>query len=441
MADEEQMMSGEQFAQRRNAAPPAARRPADPAPGSEHRPGPVPNQPAPEPSGRPAPPASPYPGQPPQPPAPPTPPDQYAYDQAQAASQYPGQRIQRPDHDPGSADRPPQPAPQHAAPRNAPSPQASLPVRGPMSADEFLETRQRRAPLGPATWGWRGRVRKLTGGLVSPKMGKAEQEHTRNRALVQRSFEGPRTIVFVNPKGGAAKTTSVLMSGYTFGTVRGGGVVAWDNNETRGTLGVRGLRANHNNTARELLAARERFSDVFSARLGDLGGYVRSQGEAHFDLLASDEQPGVTGTIHADDFGSLHHLLNRFYRMVLVDTGNNIRAENWLAAVDNADLLVVTTTVREDTGYSGLWMLDALVAEGREDLVAKSITILSDPAATIDKELAASLSEAYASRSRVVCRVPFDPILVSGSVVDYGNLSRETRDAWLRACAAMAEAL
>ena len=47
-------------------------------------------------------------------------------------------------------------------------------------------------------------------------------------------------------------------------------------------------------------------------------------------------------------------------RVMVVDTGNNMRAENWLAAADAADLLVVTSTVREDTGYSGLWMLDAL---------------------------------------------------------------------------------
>ena len=59
---------------------------------------------------------------------------------------------------------------------------------------------------------------------------------------IQRAFDGPRTIAFLNPKGGAAKTTSVLVAGYTFGTVRGGGVVAWDNNETRGTLGIRGQR-------------------------------------------------------------------------------------------------------------------------------------------------------------------------------------------------------
>ena len=71
---------------------------------------------------------------------------------------------------------------------------------------------------------------------------------------MRQEFDGPRTIAFINPKGGAAKTTSVLAAGYTFGTVRGGGVVAWDNNETRGTLGIRAVRGTHANTTRELIA-------------------------------------------------------------------------------------------------------------------------------------------------------------------------------------------
>ena len=34
----------------------------------------------------------------------------------------------------------------------------------------------------------------------------------------------------------------------------------------------------------------------------------------------------------AQDFDAVHKLLERFYRVILIDTGNNMRAENWLAA-------------------------------------------------------------------------------------------------------------
>ncbi|HWM74700.1 MAG TPA: hypothetical protein VNQ53_13205 [Nocardioides sp.] len=334
-----------------------------------------------------------------------------------------------------------------AAPPSAPPPHAPPPAAPPedprrfMTATDFLDRRDGDKELGPANWGWRGRVRRWSGGLIKPQMGPKEETHELARHAIQKDFDGPRTIAFINPKGGAAKTTGVLAAGYTFGTVRGGGVVAWDNNETRGTLGIRGTRSSHRNTTRELLEDLGRFKDVYQSRIGDLGAFVRSQGDAHFDVLASDERPDVTGMIRADDFKEVHALLERFYRVLLVDTGNNMRAENWLAAAEAADLLVVTSTVREDTGYSGLWMLDALQDAGYADLKRKTISVISDPSPQVDDKLAHDLVQVYEQRTRAVYRVPYDPILVSGSVVPYAQLSEGTRESWLRACAGMAEAL
>ncbi len=324
---------------------------------------------------------------------------------------------------------------------SSPTEPAEGEVRRFMTATDFLDRRADQVEVGPATWGWRGSVRRWSGGIISPKMGPAELAFEQDRRTIQRDFEGPRTIVFLNPKGGAAKTTGVLAAGFTFGTVRGGGVVAWDNNETRGTLGIRGTRSNHRNTTRELLEDLEKFSDVYQARIGDLGAFVRSQGDAHFDVLASDERPDVTGMIRAKDFTAVHALLERFYRVILVDTGNNMRAENWLAAAESADLLVVTSTVREDTGYSGLWMLDALQDAGYDNLKHKTITVLSDPSSHVDQQLAHDLVQVYEQRTKSVYRVPYDPVLVAGSVVPYPQLSEGTRMAWLQACAGMAAQL
>ncbi len=329
--------------------------------------------------------------------------------------------------------------PPPAAPPAAP-PAGAEPRRF-MSATDFLDRRADAVEPGPASWGWRGRVRRWSGGTIKPRMGVAERAYEADRALIQKDFDGPVTIAFINPKGGAAKTTGVLAAGYTFGTVRGGGVVAWDNNETRGTLGIRGSRSSHTKTTKELLADLGKFSDVSQSRIGDLGSYVRSQGDAHFDVLASDESANVTGQIHAEDFNSIHQLMMRFYKVILVDTGNNMRAENWLAAADAADLLVVTSTVREDTGYSGLWMLDALQDAGYQNLKYKTVTVLSDPSSTVDGKLAADLVDVYQQRTRGVYRVPYDPALVAGSVLPYNQLSHGTRMSWLRACAGMASAL
>ncbi len=339
---------------------------------------------------------------------------------------------------PETARAPEQPQDTEGRPSWAEQPAPEPDVPRFMSATDFLERRTEQQGYGPPTWGWRGKVHRWTGGTISPRMGEEERQHAHDRSAIQRAFDGPRTIVFLNPKGGAAKTTSALVAGYTFGTIRGGGVVAWDNNETRGTLGIRGQRAGHGNTTRELLEDLERFNDVYQARIGDLGAFVRSQGDAHFDVLASDERPDVTGTIRATDFRAVHDLLERFYRLILVDTGNNMRAENWLAAAEAADLLVVTTTLREDTGYSGLWMLDALQDAGYQDLKHKTVTVLSEPSSHVDEQLAEDMVDVYEQRTKAVFRVPYDPALVSGSVIPYEQLTDATKKAWVRACAAMA---
>ena len=47
------------------------------------------------------------------------------------------------------------------------------------------------------------------------------------------------TVVVVQPKGGAGKTPTTICLSAAFGAHRGGYVVGWDDNETRGTLAVR----------------------------------------------------------------------------------------------------------------------------------------------------------------------------------------------------------
>ncbi|WP_149203725.1 MinD/ParA family ATP-binding protein [Actinotalea subterranea] len=294
---------------------------------------------------------------------------------------------------------------------------------------------------GPAEMGWQGTVRRLTGGLVAPAPGRPEQLHRTAVATVQRGLDGPKTIVVINPKGGAHKTTATLLLAATFGLHRGGSTLAWDNNETRGTLGWRSRAAAHHNTAVNLLQDLDKFADPGSARVGDLDSYVRSQGAAQFDVLASDEDAASAASIDAFAFRSLHRTLARFYRVMVVDTGNNMRASNWQAAIEAADQVVIVSTVREDTAQSAAWAVDALRATGHEDVVRNAVTVLSAPAPRVDERLAERLHAHFGRLTREVVDVPYEPSLVSGRPLDFDALTPPTREAWLRVTAAVAEGL
>ncbi|MGV8966070.1 MAG: MinD/ParA family ATP-binding protein [Cellulomonas sp.] len=306
--------------------------------------------------------------------------------------------------------------------------------------DDLLATRPE-PPIGPAQWGWRRTVRHLTFGLIAPAPGRAERIHRNAIGAVQRSLDGPKTVVVLNPKGGAHKTTATLLIAATFGIHRGGYTLAWDNNETRGTLGWRSAHARHANTAVSLLHDLARFRDLRSARVGDLDNYVRSQGSAQFDVLASDEDAASAASIDEEAFTALHRTLVRFYRVMVIDTGNNMRASNWQAAIKAADQLVIVSTIREDTAQSAAWAIDALRAAGHGDLVSRAVTVLSAPGIDVDAKLRARLHHHFGQLTRVVLDVPHDPALVAGGPLLVETLQDGTREAWLQVTAAVADGL
>ncbi len=313
--------------------------------------------------------------------------------------------------------------------------------RTPLPTLEDLVTTRRSERREPARRGWRRGLTVVTFGGVKPGPGRAERRERAAVRAVRRPLDGPRTVVVVNPKGGAHKTTATMLLAATFGLQRGGYTLAWDNNETHGTLGWRATPAEHDRTAVDLLHSIPSLAARGTVRIGDLDGFVRTQPTEQFDVLASDEDAASAASVDAESFRHLHQLLSQFYRVLVIDTGNNMRASNWRAAIEAADQLVVVSTVREDTAQSAAWALDALRAAGHEDVVRRAVTILSAPAPTVDKDLRKRLRAHFGALTRTVVEVPYEPELVGGGRIAYRRLRPATREAWLHATAAVAEGL
>ncbi|MGO2748433.1 MAG: MinD/ParA family ATP-binding protein [Pseudoclavibacter sp.] len=297
------------------------------------------------------------------------------------------------------------------------------------------------APEAPAQQGWRSALRVGTGGLIKLGPGEAERVKRDEIRRVQRQFDGSRTVVVMNPKGGAHKTTATLMIAATFGEIRGGYTLAWDNNETRGTLGWRSHAGNHRNTAVDFLRQLPRFEVSGGATIADVDRFVRPQGDAQFDVLASDDDAASAAIIDAEAFSRMHRTLSRFYRVLVVDTGNNMRASNWEAALDVADQLVIVSTAREDTAASAAWLADGLRERGFGEKLENAVTILSSPSAKEDQALTERLHHHFERLTRAVVEVPYDHAFVGGGELSVSSLKPATRDAWRTATAAIAERL
>ncbi|MEU4677365.1 chromosome partitioning protein [Micromonospora sp. NPDC023737] len=305
------------------------------------------------------------------------------------------------------------------------------------TAEDFARRRQVRPADPVATMGVRAVVNKM--GLLRLAPGRHEQELKRDIEMVRRNFGGLRQVTVVNPKGGAGKTVAILLLAMTFGQKRGGYVLAWDNNETQGTLGMRAQQDFHSRTVRDLLRDLGQFHGAHG-RVGDLSQYVRSQGEGMFDVLASDESATGGEMLTAAAFAELREVVSRFYKLIFVDTGNNVRAQNWQASMDATDQLVVTMSARNDSAETAARMLDHLEQSGRQRLVRQAVTVVSMPPSRKDIDLPA-IQEHFAARTRAVLLAPYERLIDSGEPIRYAALSAATRDAWLKIAAAVAEGL
>jgi MinD-like ATPase involved in chromosome partitioning or flagellar assembly len=255
--------------------------------------------------------------------------------------------------------------------------------------------------------------------------------------VLRQEIPTPKVLAFANPKGGVHKTTATVLAAATVGSVRGRGVIAWDDNELRGTLGLRAGSARHARTIRHLIADLASVEGYNGYELHDhLDDYLRHASDGSYDVLAGEENPRFAQRLDPYTVRRVLELLRRTHDVICVDTGNNVESPNWQTVLQAADQLVVTSVPREDAAFTADWMLDLLDEAGMEELVANAVTLLSCPTPNATP-LIDDLASHFRSRTRAVVVVPYDPVLESGSNIEYGTLSATTKRAWLRAAAVM----
>lgn len=331
----------------------------------------------------------------------------------------------------------PAPPPSSSPPPASPEPPAESVTMTRREARErsFLTTT---APVEPAATGWRGLLARL-GFTVEPSP--AERAHRDDVRAVSRHWAGPRTIAVVNGKGGANKTPTTAMLAAVFARHGGGGVLAWDNNDTRGTLGWRTEQGPHEAHVRDLLPHVEELMDP-AARAADIAAYVHHQAEDKYDVLRSNPAslPGEQ-RLTREDFDAVHQVASRYFRLMVIDSGNAEDAPHWLRMIDHADQLVVATTTRDDHAEAARLLLNALHGrDPRSASLADGAVVAVSQADKADERPAAEVAAHYRGLAREAVTIPYDPAMRSGWL-RYDGLAPTTQRAWLRAAAAVAAGL
>ncbi|WP_052207405.1 MinD/ParA family ATP-binding protein [Sinomonas humi] len=290
--------------------------------------------------------------------------------------------------------------------------------------------------IEPARKGWQGRLNAFGFSLAPGAVELAERE---DEHLVARIYSGPRTIAVVNQKGGASKTPTTICLAAVFGRA-GGSVLAWDNNETTGSLPWRVERGDHASSALNVL---ERSSHLLSdtARAADVNAFVHRQTADKYDALFSDQDIDGEHEISAAEVDVLHAVASKYFNVILMDSGNNHRAANWRRMIGHTDQLVVSTTTVEDRVEGARLTLQGLAGRNERTarLASEAVVIVSQEQPGHEK-LAELHAEKFRPYVRAVHVIPFDPALKDG-VIHFGALRPATQRAWLAATASIARGL
>jgi MinD-like ATPase involved in chromosome partitioning or flagellar assembly len=288
----------------------------------------------------------------------------------------------------------------------------------------------------PAEWGWRGKVREMTGGLIKIGPGQDELIYRAEIAQIRATLPGSRTIAVANEKGGAGKTPTALILSGILSELRREAVVAWDVNELRGTLGRRAEVSEPPLTVTDVLAAAQDLARP-DAEVGALSAFLRRQPEGNLVLASSEDGNAMRQIGHAE-CDIVRQLLLRRYGIVVCDTGNNAAAPNFLYTVDSADVLVIPTAPSDVHLEVARAMLRMLASrETTADLVSRAVLVVTSPTGT---RLQPDEERWFAERIGRLVHVPADPVIESGGKLPLSELSEASRRAWTQVASAVIEA-
>ncbi|MDP4634383.1 MAG: MinD/ParA family protein [Pontimonas sp.] len=234
--------------------------------------------------------------------------------------------------------------------------------------------------------------------------------------------QGTRFVPVLTRKGGVGKTTVTTLLGMALAEVRDDRVLGIDANPDRGTLAERVARST-GATVRDVVNLASGISSFT-----DFAELV-SKDKTRFHVLASDTDPLLSEAFDEDDYNVVADQAARFYSIVLTDCGTGVVHSVMRPTLERADGLVVVSGGSVDEARLASETLTWLEANGYGELVRRAVVALNTATQGTNVVKLDEIEQHFVSRVRDVVRIPYDPYLAAGSIVDWSRLSPYTREA------------
>jgi putative peptide zinc metalloprotease protein len=283
----------------------------------------------------------------------------------------------------------------------------------------------------PPQRGWRRWVYELTGGVISPRVSRSERERSEQLAAIRTLVTQPRRIAVLSRKGGVGKTTTTLMLGQTLAAERGDRIVAVDGNPDAGSLGYRVGPERPDASITDLL---NEFDDI--QRYADMRRFT-GQTSAGLEVLMSDDDPHISTALGEQEYTAVMSVLDRFYNLILIDTGTGILDSAIQGILDGTDQIVLVVAPSLDAARAASQTLDWLAEHGFVGLVESAVAVINQTGRSSLVDIA-RIEEHFWDRCGATVRVPWDRYLEAGAETELADLRPATREAYMQLAAAVA---
>ncbi|MEP6480518.1 MAG: MinD/ParA family protein [Rhodoglobus sp.] len=284
-------------------------------------------------------------------------------------------------------------------------------------------TRRRKRPRRPAPEGLlQHALYSGTFHLVNVGDSWAVRQRKALDARIARSFDSrTRFVPVLSRKGGVGATTVTALMAMAFADVRDDRVIAIDTNPDRGTLGDRVTRTTRS-TVRDVVARSRRIesAEQFVSHVStDVTG---------LDVLASDASPSRSTPLGEHGFTAVADVASQFYALAVTDGGSGVVHAAAKAALQRADAVVIVSGAGVDEARSASELLTWLETNGYGELAENAVLALNTATIGTNLDKVEEIEAHFAARVREIVRIPYDPLLASGSVIHYQDLKPFTRE-------------
>ncbi|AYG05530.1 MinD/ParA family ATP-binding protein [Gryllotalpicola protaetiae] len=284
-------------------------------------------------------------------------------------------------------------------------------------------------PTEKATTGLRGVLARV-GLNVKPSAAETkEREHAARLAGYEaqvRQATYPRCIrvLVANKKGGAGKTPTAINLAGCIASVRGGQTAVWEVSDDPGALTYR-TEGEPTYGVGELVRDVDKITSA-----GQLGGYTAPQTSFAAVIGSVGRRPRLT----RDNVVAVSGLLDEFYAVQVMDSGNQPTSSAFQGAAEVADVLVIPLLNAGDSALEAVQLLDELRAgdEHSRYLADHAIAVrLTDGRMEHDRVSRSIEKLLHRNGVQTLVQVPFDHHIAERGQITYSKLQPATREAFV----------